>query len=177
MADRTPPMVCFVGRKNSGKTTMVTRCAAELTRRGRRVMTLKHGTHTFNLDPAGTDTYRHYHEGNVSRAAMVSPDKFAFVERLSAEPTPEAVAAQYLADADVVLCEGFKRSALPKLEVYRAVAHATPLYPEDAPDPKTWRAMISDAPVQAFGGTVFDLAAGEACIEAVCDWIEREIMA
>lgn len=176
MAEHVPPMVCIVGRKHSGKTTVLARCSAELTRRGHRVMTLKHGSHTFNLDPAGTDTYRHYHEGRALRSAMVSPDKLAFVERIAEEPTPESVAAQYLSDADIVLCEGFKRSALPKLEVFRAAAHPTPLYPVDAPTPETWRAIISDSPVQDFRGTVFDLAAGDACIEAVCDWIEREII-
>ena len=50
-------MLAIVGRKHSGKTTLVVRLAAELTRRGHRVMTIKHGHHTFNLDPSTTDTY------------------------------------------------------------------------------------------------------------------------
>ena len=42
-----PPMVSVVGRKHAGKTTLVVRLSAELTRRGHRVMTLKHRSHTF----------------------------------------------------------------------------------------------------------------------------------
>jgi len=57
----TPPMLAIVGKKHVGKTTLVARLCAELTRRGHRIMVLKHGSHTFNLDPAATDTYRHYH--------------------------------------------------------------------------------------------------------------------
>src|SRR5215213_3618758 len=89
---RRPPMLAVVGKKHSGKTTLTVRLAAELGRRGHRVMTIKHGAHTFNIDPATTDTYRHYHEGHAAKVAMVAPDKFALVERRSDEPTAEEVA-------------------------------------------------------------------------------------
>lgn len=123
-----PPMVAVVGRKHSGKTTLVVRLCAALVARGHRVMSLKHGSHTFNLDPATTDTYRHYHEGHVERVAMASPDKFALVMRWDAELGPEAIAERFLSDAALVVCEGFKASALPKIEVFRRAAHPTPLY-------------------------------------------------
>src|SRR5919202_5658085 len=121
-----PPMVAVIGKKNSGKTTVTVRLAAELGRRGHRVMTIKHGAHTFNIDPATTDTYRPSHEGHAAKVAMVAPDKFALIERRDDEPTAEEVAERYMGDADVVVCEGFKRSALPKIEVYRRAAHAQP---------------------------------------------------
>src|SRR5829696_9454726 len=122
--NRRPPMVTVVGRKHSGKTTLTVRLAAELRRRGHRVMTIKHGAHTFNIDPSTTDTYRHYHEGQAERVAMAAPDKFALIVRWGEEQGPEAIAERYMADADVVLCEGFKQSALPRIEVYRRAAHA-----------------------------------------------------
>ena len=90
-----PPMVAVIGRKHSGKTTLAVRLAAELHRRGHRVMTIKHGTHTFNIDPATTDTYRHFHEGAAERVAMAAPDKFALVARWSEELGPEAIAERY----------------------------------------------------------------------------------
>lgn len=121
-------MVAVIGRKHSGKTTLVVRLAAELHRRGHRVMTIKHGSHTFNIDPSTTDTYRHYHEGNAERVAMAAPDKFALVVRWSEESGPEEIAERFLADADIVVCEGFKRSLLPKIEVFRRAVHDAPLY-------------------------------------------------
>jgi molybdopterin-guanine dinucleotide biosynthesis protein MobB len=172
---RVPPMVCIVGRKHAGKTTLVARLSAELTRRGHRVMTLKHGSHTFNLDPSTTDTYRHFHEGNAERVAMASPDKFAFVERWTVERGPEELAAEYLADADIVLGEGYKASALPKVEIHRAAAHPTPLWPDDAPDASTWRAMVSDVPVPGFSGASFALT-DAAWLESLASWVEREVM-
>jgi molybdopterin-guanine dinucleotide biosynthesis protein MobB len=115
-------MISIVGRKHSGKTTLVVKLVAELVRRGRRVMTIKHGSHTFNLDPATTDTYRHYHEGNADKVAMIAPDKFALVERWSEEATPEEIAARHMADAELIVCEGFTKSSLPKIEIYRREA-------------------------------------------------------
>ena len=123
-----PPMVAVIGRKHSGKTTLTVRLTAELESRGHRVMSIKHGSHTFNIDPATTDTYRHYHEGRVERVAMVAPDKFALIARWDAELSPETIAERYMADADVIVCEGFKMSALPKIEVFRIAAHAEPLF-------------------------------------------------
>lgn len=170
-----PPMVSIVGRKHAGKTTLVVRLSAELTRRGHRVTTLKHGSHTFNLDPATTDTYRHYHEGNAERVAMVSPDKFALIERWERERSPEEIAATHFADADIVLCEGFKASQLPKIEIHRAEAHAAPLWPAAEFAASTWRAMLSDVSVPEFPGAHFDLRRDD-WLTALTDWIEREVM-
>ena len=141
---RQPPLVAIIGRKNSGKTTLLVRLAAELHRRGHRVMTIKHGTHTFNIDPATTDTYRHFHEGNAERVAMVAPDKFALVMRWGDELTAEEVARQYLSEADVILCEGFKSTALPKIEVHRAAAHPRPLYTAGSGQAAYYRAIVTD---------------------------------
>jgi len=139
-----PPMLAVVGRKHSGKTTLVVRLAAALGRRGHRVMTLKHGSHTFNLDPATTDTYRHYHEGEAERVAMASPDKFALVMRWSEELPPETIAERFLSDADVVVCEGFTGSSLPRVEIFRKAAHATPRYERGGENADRYLAIVTD---------------------------------
>ena len=170
-----PPMLAIVGKKHAGKTTLTARLSAELTRRGRRVMTLKHGSHTFNIDPEATDTYRHYHEGNAERVAMVSPDKFALVIRWERELGPEEIAARYLSDADLVLCEGFKTSAVPKLEVFRSTVHASSLWTDGPVNAGSWRAMVSDRTVPEFGGALFDLGT-DRWLDALADWVEREYL-
>ena len=170
-----PPMVAVIGKKHSGKTTLAVRLAAELGRRGHRVMSIKHGTHTFNIDPATTDTYRHYHEGRVRKVAMVAPDKFALVERLEAEPTAEEVAQRFMGDADVVVCEGFKRSALPKIEVYRAAAHPEPLYERGTPEAERYLAIVTD--VDALDLPVPTLRFSDPdWLPALASLVEREVM-
>ena len=65
----TPPILCIVGKKNSGKTTLTVALAAELNRRGRKVMTVKSG-HGFRLDEPGRDSWRHRHEGGPGEADL-----------------------------------------------------------------------------------------------------------
>ena len=178
MADRVaplPPMLGVVGRKHAGKTTTLVRLCAELTRRGHRVMTLKHGSHTFNIDPSTTDTYRHYHEGGAERVAMVSPDKFALVERWAEERTPEQIVAAQLADADLVLCEGFKRHPMPKVEIHRRAVHAQALWPSEAAHPDAWKALVTDDAPAGFTGAVFALDRDD-WLTQLADWVEREVM-
>ena len=171
----TPPMVSVVGRKHSGKTTLVVRLVAELVRRGHRVMTIKHGSHTFNLDPAATDTYRHYHEGNADKVAMIAPDKFALVERWSDEIGPEEVAARHMADANLVVCEGFTKLPLPKIEIYRREAHPEPLWDASANMAFTWRAVVTDAADFRAPVPIFRLSDAR-WLEELAAFVERELM-
>ena len=170
-----PPMVAVIGKKHSGKTTLTVRLCAELHRRGHRVMTIKHGSHTFNIDPSTTDTYRHYHEGSAERVAMAAPDKFALIVRWSEEMGPEEIAARHMSDADVVVCEGFKASRLPKIEVFREVAHRKPLYDPAAESARDYLAIVADVPVADAAVPVirFD---DSAWLAALADLVEQRIM-
>ncbi len=166
----TPPILSITGKKNSGKTTLVVRLAAALTQRGVRVMSIKHGSHTFNMDPENTDTYRHYHEGHSVRVAMISPDKFALVMRREEEITPELIAERYMADADLVLCEGFKQTNLPKIEIFRRATHAAMLYEPTLPNASAWHAMVTDGDVPALPFPVFRLD-HDGWLDQLVDWV------
>src|SRR5215204_966462 len=170
-----PPMVAVIGKKHSGKTTLTVRLCAELHRRGHRVMTIKHGSHTFNIDPSTTDTYRHYHEGQAERVAMAAPDKFALIVRWGAEEGPEAIAARHMSDADIIVCEGFKQSALPKIEIFRLAAHDAPLYDATAPAARDYVAIVTDGQVSATGVAVIRLDE-PAWLDALADLVERRVM-
>lgn len=137
-------------------------------------MTIKHGAHTFNIDPSTTDTYRHYHEGHAERVAMAAPDKFALIVRWSDEMGPEEIAARHMEDADIVLCEGFKRSSLPKIEIHRREAHESPLFGTPVVDPSTYRAIVADESVDAPVPVI--ILESPSWLESLADLVEREIM-
>lgn len=170
-----PPMVAVIGRKHSGKTTLVVRLAAELGARGHRVMTIKHGSHTFNIDPETTDTYRHYHEGNVAKVAMVAPDKFALIERHAEEPSLESIVRAHMRDAGVIVCEGFTRSALPKIEIFRRAAHAMPLFSPDWSGAGHVRAMVTDDETLAIPIPTFHLSTSDWLAD-LASFVERDLM-
>jgi molybdopterin-guanine dinucleotide biosynthesis protein B len=169
---RIPPIVRFLGKKKSGKTTVTVAVAAELTRRGHRVMTIKHG-HRFDLDREGSDSWRHVHEGHADRVVLAGPDEFAVLGGWSdGRPLgPTILAERFLPDADIVLVEGFKAEPLPCIEIYRRAAHDEPIFPFGAPEWAHYIAMATDvkgveAPFPVLDVDAPDLAARLADIIA-----------
>jgi len=137
-------MMSVIGRKNAGKTTLLVALAAELARRRFRVMTIKHGTHPADTDQRGKDSWRHWHEGHAERVLMEGPGQRVLWEKTTAESDPVALARRYLEGADIVLVEGYKRAALPKIEVYRLAAGAAPLFDPAVHTATDWVAMVTD---------------------------------
>jgi len=137
-------IISIIGRKNAGKTTLVVALASEFSRRGKRVMTIKHATHPADLDKPGTDTFRHFHEGKAERVLIASPNLRAVIERSPDDTDPVTLARRYLADADIVLVEGFKTAPLPKIEVFRRAASPDPLYEPALDRAAEWAAIVTD---------------------------------
>ena len=101
-------IISVIGRKNAGKTTLMVALTSELVRRGRRVMTIKHGHHPADVDRPGSDTYRQFHEGRAERTLIAGPALRVLFERTADDYDPVALARRYMDGADLVLCEGFK---------------------------------------------------------------------
>jgi molybdopterin-guanine dinucleotide biosynthesis protein B len=139
-------ILSIIGRKNAGKTTLTVALAAELARRKHRVMTIKHGDHPADVDRAGTDSWRHFHEGRAERVLLATSGLRTLFERADDVYDPIALARRYLGEADIVLVEGYKRSPLPKVEVFRTAVGPTPLYGQPELDAATWVAIVTDDP-------------------------------
>jgi molybdopterin-guanine dinucleotide biosynthesis protein B len=108
------PVFGVTGWKNAGKTTLTERLVAEFVRRGWRVATVKHAHHAADIDTPATDSFRHRAAG-ATEVALVTGERYAIM-REQQDPTLAEVLAR-LAPADLVLVEGFKRDAHPKIEV------------------------------------------------------------
>jgi molybdopterin-guanine dinucleotide biosynthesis protein MobB len=141
------------GWKNSGKTGLMERLVTEFTARGLRVSTVKHAHHSFDVDHAGRDSYRH-REAGATEVLLSSRNRWALMHenRDEEEATLEQLLAR-LSPVDLVLIEGFKRERHPKVEAHRAET-GNPLI---APGDETVRAIASDSGVQVEGRPTFDL--------------------
>ena len=106
---------------------------------------------------------------------MAAPDKFALVMRWSDELSAEEIASRFMSDADIVLCEGFKRSTLPKIEIHRREAHDTPLYHDGQVDRATYRAVLTDDDRLTTTLPVIRLDA-DGWLERLADFVETDIM-
>ncbi|MDK2773767.1 MAG: molybdopterin-guanine dinucleotide biosynthesis protein B [Tabrizicola sp.] len=129
-----------IGWKNSGKTSLMERLVAEITGRGFSLSTVKHVHHAVDLDQPGKDTFRHRTAG-AKEVALASADRLAIlVEHRGPEPDLPAVLAR-LAPVDLILVEGYKRDAHPKVEVWRAETGHPLIQPGDP----LVRAVATDA--------------------------------
>jgi molybdopterin-guanine dinucleotide biosynthesis protein B len=149
------PVFGVTGWKNSGKTTLVARLVAEFTRRGLAVATVKHAHHEFDIDVPGTDSFRH-REAGAREVMIVSGRRWALMHELKEESEPPLSAAlARLSPCDLVLVEGYKREAHPKIEVRREAAgrDREPLAPHDS----SILAVAADHAADAAGRPLFDL--------------------
>lgn len=124
----TQRVIGVAGWKNSGKTTLVERLVAELTRRGWTVATVKHAHHAADIDREGTDSFRHRQAG-AREVMLVTGRRWALMHELSGddEPSLSDMLAR-LSPCDIVVVEGFKASGHPKIEARRLAARdRTPL--------------------------------------------------
>ncbi len=122
----------FAGYSGSGKTTLIERVLPQLIARGLRVSVIKHTHHDFDLDQPGKDSYRHRVAG-AGEVLLASGRRVAVLHEVRDAPPPTLeVLLSRLTPCDLVLVEGFKRCAIPKLEVHRAGTGKPWLYPGDA---------------------------------------------
>lgn len=133
-----PPAVCFVGRSQSGKTTLIERLIPELQSRGYRVGVLKHHFHATFVDQEGKDTWR-YEQAKASPVGIIGPVQTALFFQTEREMPVDVVLAQHYRDVDIVLIEGFHWLDRPKIEIHRSERSDTLLNP-----PETLLALVSD---------------------------------
>ena len=112
------PVVCFVGRSESGKTTLLEQVIIELKSKRFRVGVLKHTPDGFDIDHKGKDSWR-FAQADADIVAVASTDRIAFVERVEREPDLEQIREYFEGKVDILLVEGYKTSTAPKILVVR----------------------------------------------------------
>jgi molybdopterin-guanine dinucleotide biosynthesis protein B len=124
-------IIGLAGWSGSGKTTVITKLIPRLTARGLRVSTLKHAHHGFDLDQPGKDSFMHRTAG-ATEVIVSSARRFAVLHELRDEPEWDlrALVAK-MSPVDLVLVEGFKRDAFPKIEIHRAANGKPLIHPDD----------------------------------------------
>ena len=146
-------IIGLAGWSGSGKTTLLTKVIPCLTARGKRVSTLKHAHHAFDIDRPGKDSFQHRSAG-ATEVLVISANRWALMHELRGAPEPGLQdLLGKLSNVDLVLIEGFKRESFPKLEVYRAENNKPLLQPDDR-----WIvAIAADTPLPKTSVPVIDL--------------------
>ncbi len=126
------PVLGFAAYSGTGKTTLLEALLPKLTEAGLRIGMLKHAHHNFDVDKPGKDSYR-LRKAGASQMLIASRNRFALMtETPEAEAEFEYLLTRFDEDKlDVVLVEGCKNIAFPKIELHREEVGKPWLYPHD----------------------------------------------
>ncbi|WP_439503728.1 molybdenum cofactor guanylyltransferase MobA [Methylophaga sp.] len=128
------PILGIAAFSGTGKTTLLTQLIPKLRSAGIRLAVIKHAHHLFDIDQPGKDSYR-IREAGASQVLVASRKLLALMqtnENGQQEPLlSDCLVRLDLENLDLVLVEGFKQEAIPKLELHRASIGKPLLFPED----------------------------------------------
>ena len=116
------PVLGFCAWSGTGKTTLLTKLLPLLHERDLRIGVIKHAHHTFDIDYPGKDSYE-LRKAGATQMLVASRTRTALISEPD-DPTEEPRLFDLL-DAldtrklDLVLVEGFKQEAYPKIELHR----------------------------------------------------------
>ncbi|CCO46439.1 putative Bifunctional molybdenum cofactor biosynthesis MobB/MoeA [Vibrio nigripulchritudo SOn1] len=126
------PVLGFAAYSGTGKTTLLESLLPKLTEKGIRIGVLKHAHHNFDVDKPGKDSYR-LRKAGASQMLISSRYRHALMTE-----TPDSEANfEYLLsrfdhnELDLILVEGCKNIAFPKIELNREEVGKPWLHPSD----------------------------------------------
>lgn len=134
MTEFQTPTLGFAAFSGTGKTTLLTRLIPLLRERGVRLAVIKHAHHEFDIDKPGKDSYE-LRKAGAMQTLIASSRRWALVTECDGTSEPklaELVDRLDHARLDLVLVEGFKQVAFPKIELHRARLRKPFLFPGDS---------------------------------------------
>lgn len=152
-SDQPIPYVSFSARSGTGKTTYLEKLVACLKERGLRIALIKHDAHGFEVDQPGKDSYR-LREAGVDTMILSGPDQTVQISRHTAgEPSLKQLLSS-IQGVDLILIEGYKFGAQPKIQLLRKGYSETPVG-----NPENTIAYVADFPYDPVPSDlpVFDL--------------------
>ncbi len=116
------PIVGFAAYSGTGKTTLLINIIPLLKKRGFEVGVIKHAHHTFEIDQPGKDSYE-IRKAGASQMLIGSKQRWALMVEQD-EADQQTRLEEYISHLDqdkldLILVEGFKPEAIPKIELHR----------------------------------------------------------
>lgn len=115
----------IVGRKKTGKTTLIEKLLSGLKEQGYRLGSIKHTSHDHQFDREGSDSFRHAQAG-AGTTLLISPNTIACFSRDLRKRKLDELCDYLFRDCNLVIGEGFKGSPYPKIEVLGEDAESVP---------------------------------------------------
>ena len=130
----TVPVLGFAAWSGTGKTTLLKQLLPLLQNEGVRVGMIKHAHHDFDIDHPGKDSYE-LRKAGARQMLIASARRWALMvenKDRQADPVLGELLSHLDTDRlDLILVEGFKHEAIPKIELHRRNVDKPWLYPDD----------------------------------------------
>jgi molybdopterin-guanine dinucleotide biosynthesis protein MobB len=165
-----PPVLGFAAYSGTGKTTLLVKLLPRLKAQGLRVGMIKHAHHSFDVDKPGKDSYA-LRKAGAEQMLIASRERWAL---MTDYPQPrEPVLADLLTrmdrdQLDLILVEGFRSAAFPKIELHRPSTGHAFLHSRDS----SIIAVASDVPVKTHLPQL-DINQPDAIAEFVLAWLKH----
>ena len=174
MVKAQKPLLGFAAYSGTGKTTLLRRLLPLLKQRGLRLGVVKHAHHAFEVDQPGKDSYE-LRKAGASQMLVASARRWALMVEESSFPGDPRLqdVLEHLDQKvlDLILVEGFKHEALPKIELFRPSLGHGVMYPND---PHVV-AIATDGEIpETTGLPVLDLNDLAGIADFVVRWMEPE---
>ncbi|MGF1720958.1 bifunctional molybdopterin-guanine dinucleotide biosynthesis adaptor protein MobB/molybdopterin molybdotransferase MoeA [Vibrio kyushuensis] len=126
------PLLGFAAYSGTGKTTLLEALLPMLVKTGLKIGVLKHAHHDFDVDEPGKDSYR-LRKAGASQMLIASRNRHALMtETEDAEAEFDYLLTRFdSSKLDLILVEGCKNIAFPKIELHREVVGKPWIYPHD----------------------------------------------
>lgn len=116
------PILGFSAFSGTGKTTLLKQLIPELQKRNVHVAVIKHAHHNFDIDKPGKDSYE-LREAGAQQMLIASSKMMALMEKSQSndnEPRLSTLLPRLdTSTLNLILVEGFKHEAIPKIELHR----------------------------------------------------------
>jgi molybdopterin-guanine dinucleotide biosynthesis protein MobB len=142
---KNTPLLGFAAYSGTGKTTLLKQLIPLLRESGLRLGVIKHAHHQVEVDHPGKDSYE-LRKAGADRVLLATSRRWALMVDEPQPQEPDLVQLLERLDCrelDLVLVEGFRHLAFPKIELHRPSLGNPLIFPGDP----SVIAIASDAPV------------------------------
>lgn len=167
------PVLGFAAYSGTGKTYLLKKLLPLLRERGLRVGMIKHTHHDFDIDQPGKDSYE-LRKAGASQMLVASGRRWALMVETRGTGDPELqdmINQLDHAKLDLILVEGFKHVAFPKIELHRNRLGKPLIYPND---PSIVAFACDGNPPGDLSLPLLNLNDAEQIVDFISHWMVRQ---
>ena len=164
------PVLGLAAFSGTGKTTLLIKLLPLLKAEQLRVAVIKHSHHDFEIDVPGKDSYE-LRKAGAEQLLLASPYREVLIKEKRQQTSPELaelVNQLALEAIDLVLVEGFRHVAFPKMELHRPALGKSLLCTSDS----SIIAVLTDKPLEIDGLPQLDINNPPQIVQYIKHWLD-----